>query len=527
VKSRAFLITLACLLAVTAAPFARQGRGGPGAGPMQGPPGMGRERQIVGQFDKDKNGRLDATERQAARAYLASQPTMGPGPRGFGPGGMGGGAVEPGPKLAPAGVKSYASEPLYDPSTLRTLFLQFENADWEAELMAFNNTDVDVPATLVVDGKTYRDVGAHFRGASSYFGVPAGRKHSINLSMDFAHQNQQLLGYSTLNLLNSHEDPTYLRSVLYLEAARTYIPAPKANYARVVINGESWGVYVSAQQFNKEFINEWFKTTDGARWKTPGSPGGRAGLEYLGEDAAAYRNSYEIKSKDDPKSWAALIGLTRVLNQTPPDQLEKALAPILDVDGALKFLALEATLVNNDGYWVRASDYSIYLDPKGRFHLFPHDANETFPVGRGGPPRGGPPPPPGQPGQPGDFRGGQPPQGRPVGPGGPGRMMMGGGAELDPLVGLNDNAKALRSKLLAVPALRAKYLAYVHEIAERWLNWDRMGPIAAKYQALIAADVKTDTHKLDSFEAFENDIAALKAFMDKRRAFIAAYKPPQ
>ena len=104
---------------------------------------------------------------------------------------------------------------------------------------------------------------------------------------------------------------------------------------------------------------------------------------------------------------------------------------------------------------------------------------------------------------------------------------MGGGAELDPLVGLNDNAKALRSKLLAVPALRAKYLTYVHEISERWLDWNRMGPIAAKYQALIAADVKTDTHKLDSFEAFENDVAALKGFMDKRRAFLAAYKAPQ
>ena len=77
--------------------------------------------------------------------------------------------------------------------------------------------------------------------------------------------------------------------MLYLQAAREYVPAPKANYVRVVINGESWGVYPNAQQFNKEFINEWFKTTDGARWKVPGSPGGRGGLEYLGDDPAAYK----------------------------------------------------------------------------------------------------------------------------------------------------------------------------------------------------------------------------------------------
>ena len=46
-----------------------------------------------------------------------------------------------------------------------------------------------------------------------------------------------------------------------------------------------------------------------------------------------------IKTKDDPAQWAALINLTKVLNQTPTAQLEKALEPILDIDGALRFLA--------------------------------------------------------------------------------------------------------------------------------------------------------------------------------------------
>jgi len=37
------------------------------------------------------------------------------------------------------------------------------------------------------------------------------------------------------------------RSVLFLEVARDYIPAVKANFVRVVINGESWGVYAWRQ----------------------------------------------------------------------------------------------------------------------------------------------------------------------------------------------------------------------------------------------------------------------------------------
>ena len=61
---------------------------------------------------------------------------------------------------------------------------------------------------------------------------------------------------------------------------------------------------------------------------------------------------------------------------------------MLDIDNVLKFLAIDVTFVNTDGYWTRASDYNIYMDPKGVFHLIPHDANETFgPGGRG---RGGP-----------------------------------------------------------------------------------------------------------------------------------------
>ena len=202
---------------------------------------------------------------------------------------------------------------------------------------------------------------------------------------------QEIGGYRTLNLLNANGDPTLVRTMLYSQIAAQYLPTPRANYVRVVINGESWGVYVNAQQFNKDFTRDFFKSTHGARWKVPGSPGGRGGMEYLGEDAATYKRTYEIKSKDDPKSWAALIRMFRVLNETPPEKLEAALAPLLDVDGVLKFLALEVALVNSDGYWARASDYSIYQDEKGDLPR-PAARCERGARGRGRQRRAGPPP---------------------------------------------------------------------------------------------------------------------------------------
>lgn len=493
----------------------------PGQGPMGG---VQPDVAIVKQFDTNKDGWLNAAERVPARAYAKTAV----GQRGFG-GGRGGGRpgggrrefgapaepAIPGPKLTPGDVATSSATALFDLGTLRTVFLTFENADWEQELADFHGTDVEVPATLVIDGKTYKDVGVRFRGASSYMMVPEGRKRSLNLSIDMAHPDQHVLGARTLNLLNSHEDGTFLRAVLYSKIARAYIPAPNANFMRVSINNESWGIYVSAEQYNKDFVKAWFGTTGGARWKVPGSPNGRGGLEYLGDDAAPYKRIFDLKTKDDPKAWAALVALCKTLNQTPADQLEAALAPMLDIDGALKFLAIDNTLANGDGYWTRASDYALYLDEKGTFHVIPHDMNEAFasgggPGGRGGFGR------PGGPGRPGGFA---PPPGaeRQGGPGGPPPMMMGGGSELDPLVGLEDATKPLRSKLLAVPSLRTKYLGYVRDIATTWLDWNTLGPIATKAQALIVDDIAKDTRKLDTFEPAD---AALKTFVEKRRAFL-------
>ncbi len=221
-------------------------------------------------------------------------------------------------------------------------------------------------------------MGVHFRGMSSFGMVPAGYKRSLNVALDFVDEEQRIGGYKTLNLLNAHEDPSFMSSVLYSHIARQYLPAPKANFVRVVINGECWGLYASVQQFNKEFLDENFKTTKGHRWKVRGSPGGGGGLDYVGDNIDDYRRRYDLKSGDSEKAWKSLVELCKTLSQTPAAELPAAIEPILDVDGALRFLALDCALINNDGYWVRASDYSLYRDKDGRFHVIPHDMNEAF-----------------------------------------------------------------------------------------------------------------------------------------------------
>jgi hypothetical protein len=458
---------------------------GRGGAPVQG---AEPDIPLVRQFDRSGNGQLERDERDAARQYLTANPQLRRPPRPSRITRVG----SPGPRLTPADVKSYAETvPLYDAGTLRTLFIDFEHADWEQELEAFYHTDVEIPATLRVDGKTYRDVGMSFRGNNSFGNVPAGLKRPLSVTVDFIH-DQRLLGHASLNLLNANQDPSFLRTPLYLDIARQYIPAPKANFVRVVINGESWGIYVNQQTFSKEFVREIFATAGGTRWKSPNNSTG-GGLSYLGDSIDLYRRWYEMKGKDDTLAWRKLIHVTKVLSQTPPEGLEAALAPVMDVDEVLKFLALDVALVNGDGYWRDGSDFNLYLNPQGRLIAFPHDANEGFRAsGRGG------------------------------------------AAQPEPLTTLDDPNKALRHKLLAVPSLRTKYLAYMGDIAEKWLDWNRIGPMVERYRALISDDIGRDTRMHDTFDAFNVGImgsgdgtppaaSTIRGFIEQRRAALLAH----
>lgn len=469
----------------------------PGPTPLL-PQGQGRtaDLELLEAFDRDGNGWLDRNERAAARVRAAELRSGRGGRGGRGWGGRGGAAqpVAPGPRLAPSAVARYPGTPLYDSTRLRTLFLEFDDPDWEEELEPFHRTDVRLPATLQMDGRTYENVGVKFRGNSSFSSVPRGRKRPLSLSLDHVHEDQRLEGYRALTLLNAHTDPTFLRSVLYLDIARRYMPTLGANFMRVVINGESWGVYVNQQRFNRDFLRDAFGADGGIRFKTPNRSRG-GGLSYLGDDIDEYRRWYEIQSADRDESWRQLMRVTRTLAETPPDRLPAAIEPIMNVDGVLRYLALDIVVQNGDGYWLYGGDYNIHIDATGVLHVVHHDTNETFlPQASGSGVRD---------------------------------------AQVDPLSAIDDPFKALRYRLLAVPEYRERYLRYVRDIARDGLDWAVLEPRIEAWRALIGADVEADTRKLYSTEQFTSavygagelrpPVTTLKGFILARREYLLSH----
>ena len=405
-------------------------------------------------------------------------------------------ALHPDAEVVPPRNSNNSGSGLYDTGVLRTFFLEFEDDEWLGEMHDFYHTGLDVPSDLIVDGDLIRGVGVRYRGNSSFFLMEPDKKRSLNLSINHSEKGKNLYGYNTLNLHNGAEDPTFIREVLYLRICRDYMPAFRANFAKVVINGESWGIYLNVQQYNSDFVDEWFGSRKGARWKVGGGSG-KKGLSYEGDDVSAYQG-YSLKTDDAPETALTdLINLCRVLSTTEDGQLEAALKPIFNIDGALWSLALENVFVD-EGYFIRTSDYDIFQDKNRRFHLLQHDGNEVFNI-----------------------------------PHGPGLPRGFDATKLEPLHNIDNKDYAVVNRLLNIPHLRARYLAHVRTILDDWFEWEHLEPVIAGYRALIGDEIRKDVRKLYGTEDYEKGVLetvnnggvlGIKEFVDKRREFLVNHE---
>lgn len=532
-------------------------------------------------FDSDDDGRLDRMERDLARVEAGSRPVRRR-PR-SGPPGMEDDREAPRPETRADAltidvdeVPRHEGTGLYDRDVVHTLFLRFEEEDWHEEMVAFHGTDVEVPATLTLDGAPIGEVGVSYRGNTS-FEMPA--KKSFGISIDAYDDDLRLDGRRTLNLLNANGDPSMMREVLFSNIASDHVPAPEANFVRVVVNGTYLGVYGNVEQINKDFTKRTHGTSKGVRWKVPPDFSGGGALTYHGEDPAEYESRYELKTGSAGiEDWKALIELCRILKETPDEEIEELLPKHLDVQETIRFLALDNAFVDSDGYYSRGSDYYIYLDPDGIFHLIPYDNNETFGGGRGarggpggpggpggrggrgGPPPGfgpgGPPPDFGPDDRPSDIDRGAPPRnadseeqgrdrargqrgtGRPDSTrgreqrrrgrgserGGPGGGGGGGGMTQTPLALANElETRPVIARILSVEAWRADYLETIREIAETDLDWANLKPRIDAYRILIENDVVRDPFQGDRTgfrRSLYDEKESLRSFAKDRRRFL-------
>ena len=386
----------------------------------------------------------------------------------------------------------------YDEATIHTIELWFDEANYWTLLANNYASGTDLGALMIVDGDTLAsEVGVRFKGQTSYMQNLNSQKKSFNITLDFADPGQDIDGYETLNLNNCFQDPSFLREVLYLHLSRNHTPSLKGNFVQLYINGQYWGPYPSVQGLDSDFLKEWFLSNDGTRWRAlktissggpggPGGPGGTGGpfgtgyssLNWLGTaDTSEYKKYYTLKKAHKSNPWEDLVRTCDKLNNTPLNALEDTIRHYLDLDRTLWYLATEIAFADDDGYvWKGGMDYYLYWEPEtGRLVPLEYDGNSAMEMQN---------------------------------------------ATWSPFINANDIRFPLLNRLMAVPAIRQRYLAHLRTIIGDDLDQATANSLIDNYVEMIDPLVATDTKKIYTYAEFQTEKNVLKNFIQQRRDFL-------
>jgi uncharacterized protein (TIGR03437 family) len=378
--------------------------------------------------------------------------------------------------LAPVLPADEASS-FFDDSAVREIRLYFANAGWYNTLYqshSTNQADPYFPAKFVYGSTTLAQVGARFKGNSSF--QRNGVKKSFKLDFHEYDENGRFLGMKKLNLNNCDLQPSFMREKMFLDFAGKYIASMRAVHVRLYVNDSYYGLYEAIEQPDKPMLRYWFgDDEDGNLWEAGESV--TATMSYLGAAASAYTSRYELKTNEEINNYSGLIQFLNILNNTPAADLPAKLEAVCDVDNMLSAIALNILFTNLESYVGVGSEYYLYQRSKdGRFvHIF-WDTNETFGSTGDGTPRLTNPTAMDLFWLPTASTGG--------GPGG-------------------DLSRPLMTKLWAVDAYKRRYLRLLAKMTREGFDYATMSARQQKLANLIRADVIADPNKTFSTAQFE------------------------
>lgn len=258
--------------------------------------------------------------------------------------------------------------------TVHEIRFQFAQPGYWDSLVANKPAEIYMKCGVSVDGITYPSTGVRFKGNSSYNNPSVKKPFKIDFEEFVPDQTHD--GLKQLSLNNGFKDPTFLREKLTLDFCNRHgIPAPRATFANLFINGERWGLYTVVEDIGKTFLKQRFGNKGGNLYK--GDPHGS--LTWKGWDQTLYEADYELKTNETENDWSGLIAFLNALNNTPAAQLPDSLAARLNLDSWFGYWAAHNLFVNLDSYVGSGHNYYLYQnEDTGLFEMILWDENEAF-----------------------------------------------------------------------------------------------------------------------------------------------------
>lgn len=400
--------------------------------------------------------------------------------------------------LVPASAQGELPE-LYNPQNIQELEIEFTEDNWRTILDSLRfNGDEMLRGDLTINGRSFPGVGVRIRDTHAF--TPGQLRNSLHLQLNYTDPEQNYEGYQSMKLSTALRDPSMVREVLGYEIAREYMPAPYANYAKVMINDTYYGLLVNIEPIDSEpFLRRYFADTEGDLYRSYPTnedlPNGCSSVNYGGlayeSNLDCYGVNYRIIKGN---SLRPIQDLAAVLSDSEADYRE-----VLDVDRTLWMLAFNNVLVNLSSYTGQKSpNYLLYREPSGIFSPIIWDLNLAF----------------------GSFKN--------TGEGSD--LKKRELVQLDPLLHAESAAKPLISRLLSDELNRQVYLSHVRTILNDHFVNERYQARARELQELIRVPLINDRNRYYSSEEFDKSleetigelskIPGLIDFMDDRASWL-------
>src|ERR1051326_1468246 len=228
--------------------------------------------------------------------------------------------------------------------------------------------DSSVLATIREGGNVYTNVAIHLKGGAGSF-RPFNDNPSLTLNFEKYTPGQTFHGLKKVSLNNSVQDPSYLNEKICRELFNAAgVPAPRAGFTTVQVNGRNLGVHVLTEGFNKQFLHHYFTNVHGNLYQTHGNQ--------------EITDKLDVNSGDNPANDAGLRALAQAVNEQDSGVRWRRLEQTLDMDRFIAFMAMEVMLCHWDGYCMNQNNYRVFHDlGSGRIVFIPHGMDQMFGTG--------------------------------------------------------------------------------------------------------------------------------------------------
>jgi len=220
---------------------------------------------------------------------------------------------------------------------------------------------------------TIENIGFRLRGNTSR----SSGKKSFKVSFNTFEKGREFYGLQKMNLNGEHNDPSIIRSYLSWNICNNLqLVGSRVNYINLYINNNFYGLYMNVEHIDDEFVDKRFGHESGNLYKCVYP----ADLQYIDNNKESYKNAgYELKTNTEADDFSDLIHFTKVLSDASYESLTDDLETIFNINGFLRYLALEMFTGHWDAYSVNKNNFYLYNNQfTGKIEFIPYDMDNTF-----------------------------------------------------------------------------------------------------------------------------------------------------